>query len=92
MATQSTMYAIKATGSGYMKIVFSLKESAAGQWSVCRGSITLFSQLRLGPAIRLAREVARDEHLRSGRNVCVEMPGPTSAIELANYVHSPAAA
>ncbi|KRE90804.1 hypothetical protein ASG87_01320 [Frateuria sp. Soil773] len=75
-----------------MKIVFSLKECAGGQWSVCRGSITLFSQLRLGPAIRLAREVARDEHLRSGRSVSVELPGPTSAIELANYVRASVAA
>lgn len=72
-----------------MKVVFSIRECAAGQWSVCRGSITLFSQLRFGPAIRLAREVARDEHRRSGRSVTVEMPGPTSVIQLANYIGPP---
>jgi hypothetical protein len=68
-----------------MQIVFSLKERHGGQWCICRGSITLFSQLRLGPAIKLAREAARDEHLRTGRTVTVELPGPPSKIVLANY-------
>lgn len=66
-------------------IVYSLKQSPEGQWSVCRSGFSLFSDLRLGPAITLAREVARDEHARSGRSVCVEMPGPESSIRLAQY-------
>jgi hypothetical protein len=75
-----------------MEVVFSLKECADGQWSVCRGSIALFSQLRLGPAIKLAREVARDEHRRSGCAVTVQLPGPRSAIELASYSRIPVVA
>lgn len=66
-------------------IVYSLKQSPEGQWSVCRSGFSLFSDLRLGPAINLAREVARDEHVRSGRAVCVEMPGLESSIRLAQY-------
>lgn len=69
-------------------IVYTLKQSAEGHWSICRSGFCLFSDLRLGPAITLAREVARDEHARSGRNVCVEMPGPESSIRLAQYESS----
>jgi hypothetical protein len=66
-------------------IIYSLKPSAEGHWSICRSGFCLFSDLRLGPAITLAREVARDEHARSGRAVCVEMPGTESSIRLAQY-------
>ncbi|WP_205746092.1 MULTISPECIES: hypothetical protein [Dyella] len=66
-------------------IVYSLKQSPEGHWSVCRSGFSLFSNLRLGAAINLAREVARDEHARSGRAVCVEMPGLESSIRLAQY-------
>lgn len=69
-------------------IVYSLKQSQEGHWSVCRSGFSLFSGLRLGPAISLAREVARDEHVRSGRVVCVEMPGVESNIRLAQYARS----
>ncbi|PWK81585.1 hypothetical protein [Fulvimonas soli] len=75
-----------------MKIVFSLREDKAGLWCICIGQVTLFSQLQLAPAIRLARTLARDEHHRSGRHVAVELPGPDSTIELAHYRHSPEAA
>ena len=66
-------------------IIYALKPSSEGQWNICRSGFCLFSDLRLGPAITLAREVARDEHARSGRPVCVEMPGLGSAIRLAQY-------
>jgi hypothetical protein len=75
-----------------MKVVFSIQEGSAGQWSVLRGSVTLFRQLRFAVAIKLAREVAYDEHRRSGGAVTVEMPGPTSVIQLASYARHPAAA
>lgn len=68
-----------------LMIVYSLKQSPEGHWSVCRSGFSLFSNLRLGAAISLAREVARDEHIRSGRRVCVEMPGVESNIRLAQY-------
>jgi hypothetical protein len=66
-------------------VIYSLRQSPDGDWSIRRDSATLFSQLRLGPAIQLAREAARDEHTRSGRSTCVEMPGPNSTIRLAQY-------
>lgn len=67
-------------------VTYSLRQSSDGLWCVCRSGFSLFSDLRLGAAIKLAREVARDEHLRSGRPVCVEMPGMGSSIRLAQYV------
>jgi hypothetical protein len=66
-------------------VIYSLRQSPDGGWSIRRDTATLFSQLRLGPAIQLAREAARDEHNRSGRSTCVEMPGPASTIRLAQY-------
>jgi len=60
-------------------VTISLKQSAAGDWRVCRCPITLFSDLQLAAAIKLARE-ARDEHQRLGCRVRVEMPGLISAI------------
>lgn len=66
-------------------VIYSLIQLPDGEWSIRRESATLFSQLRLGPAIQLARETARDEHNRSGRSTCVEMSGPNSTIRLAQY-------
>ncbi|OOG56899.1 hypothetical protein [Rhodanobacter sp. C03] len=66
-------------------VIISIKPSAAGGWKVCRSHVALFGDLQLGAAIKLARELARDEHLRSSESVCVEIPGPTSAIVLARY-------
>lgn len=66
-------------------VTYSLKPTTEGRWNVCRLDVSLFTGLQLDAAIRLSREVARDEHLRSGRIVCVEMPGPESAIRVAQY-------
>lgn len=66
-------------------VIISIKPSAAGGWKVCRSHVALFGDLQLGAAIKLARELAREEHQRSSGPVCVEMPGPTSAIVLARY-------
>lgn len=66
-------------------VTISLEQSAAGNWRVCRCRITLFSDLQLEAAIELAREMARDEHQRLGRQVRVEMPGSLSTIVLAQY-------
>jgi hypothetical protein len=70
-------------------VIYALSQMPDGSWSIRRAATTLFSQLRLGAAIQLAREVARDEHLRSGRSVSVEMPGPVSSIRLAQYARQP---
>lgn len=66
-------------------MIISLKPSETGSWKVCRAHTALFSDLKLGAAIKLARELARDEHLRTNRPLCVEMPGPISVIVLARY-------
>jgi hypothetical protein len=66
-------------------VIISLKLSTSGGWCVCRSHITLFSDMQLGPAITLARELARDEHHRSGRGIRVEMPGQQFPIVLARY-------
>ncbi|WP_199097087.1 hypothetical protein [Dyella sp. ASV21] len=66
-------------------VTYSLKQSVDGLWSLCRAEASLFHGLQLSAAIRLAREVARDEHFRSGRVVRVEMPGTGSSIRLAHY-------
>lgn len=41
-----------------------LRPSPAGDWKIRRFGVTLFSELSLVQAIRLARDVARDECLR----------------------------
>jgi hypothetical protein len=66
-------------------LIISLKPSETGSWKVCRAHIALFSDLPLAAAIKLARELARDEHRRSNCSICVEMPGPVSVIVLARY-------
>jgi hypothetical protein len=66
-------------------MTISLEQTAAGDWNVCLCQQALFRALQLGPAIRMARAVARDEHHRLGRGVRVQMPGPTSDIVLACY-------
>ncbi|MES2313074.1 MAG: hypothetical protein V4566_12315 [Pseudomonadota bacterium] len=66
-------------------VTISLKQSAAGSWHVCRCQTMLFRDLQLGPAISLAKEMARDEYHRLGHRVCVKMPGPSSTIMLARY-------
>lgn len=69
-------------------VIYSLQPSAHGQWDVCRAGASLFSELQLPAAIRLAREVARDEFLRCGGIVCVEMPGTESTIRLAQFARA----
>lgn len=66
-------------------IVYIIKQDDGGQWGVCREQSVLFRGMRLGPAIRLARDVARDEHHRSNRPICVEMHEGASRTNLALY-------
>jgi hypothetical protein len=66
-------------------IVYTIRQDEGGQWAVCREDNLLFRELSLGPAIRLARDVARDEHHRSSRPTCVEMREGGSRTKLARY-------
>ena len=45
----------------------------------------LFTQMQLAPAIKLAREAARDEHYRDGQPTYVEMRGLGSLMRLAHF-------
>jgi hypothetical protein len=67
-------------------VIISLKQAPKGSWSVARAHVSLFSDLQLDAAIALAKEVAHDEHLRTGRPIRVEMPGPASTLVLARYL------
>lgn len=66
-------------------VVISLKQSAAGRWSVARSHVTLFSDLQLEEAVTLAKEVAYDEHVRTRRHTCVEIPGPASTLVIQRF-------
>jgi len=46
-----------------------------GLWVVCRMRATMFQGLQLGPAMKLAREAAREEHLRVGEPTFVDLAG-----------------
>jgi hypothetical protein len=45
-------------------VVYTFKQADEGRWSICRIGVPLFTQMQLSPAIKPAREVARDEHHR----------------------------
>ena len=66
-------------------MLVSLSPTAAGLWDIRRSNVTLFHDLPLAGAIRLARERARDEHMRCGREISVEMPCTGGPIRLALY-------
>lgn len=69
-------------------VIISLKQGRGGQWNVARAHVTLFSDMPLEAAIVLAKEVAHDEHMRSGRSLRVEMPGVASTLVLARYLEA----
>ena len=66
-------------------VVYTLKQADDGQWSIYRVGVPLFTQMQLAPAIKLAREAARDEHYRNGQPTCVEMRGLGSLMRLAHF-------
>lgn len=66
-------------------ITISLMPTTKNGWNVCRCRITLFRGLQLGAAIKLGRELARDEYLGAGYPTCVEMRGDEGVITLAQY-------
>ena len=66
----------------------SLVPATSSLWNIRRSGVTLFREMTLGAAIKLARELARDEHLSSGRDTCVEMPGVDGSIRLVLYART----
>jgi hypothetical protein len=68
-----------------MSTVYAIKEDGAGMWCICCAQIDLGSRLTLAQAIKQARQLARDRHVRSGFAVSVELISPEGAITLAQY-------
>lgn len=66
-------------------VVYTLKQADDGEWSICRMGSALFTQMQLGPAIKLARQAARDERSRCGQPTCVEIRGIGSLIRLGYF-------
>jgi hypothetical protein len=66
-------------------IIYSLKQTDDQLWSVCRMGAAMFNGLQLGPAIKLAREVAREENYRVGEPTFVELHGVDPAMKLGDY-------
>ena len=75
-----------------MDIIISIVECDDGAWSICRNGVVLSAQLRLVPAITLARALARDEHNRSGAGISVTLAGASCEVRLGHYTPEAAAA
>ena len=63
-------------------LLVSLTSSLEDLWSVRRDGVVLSRGLSLRMAVRVAREVARAEHLRNGSGIRVEMHGAGEPIVL----------
>lgn len=59
--------------------------TASGLWNICRSNTILFRDLPLAAAIKLARQLAREEHACSDRDIVVEMQCAGAPILLAHY-------
>lgn len=68
-----------------MSIVFTITESSGGLWCISRKSTALHTELRFAEAIKLARQMARDEHAITGLPTTVEMITPELTTILAQY-------
>jgi hypothetical protein len=66
-------------------VLYTIKQNPAGPWSIQRMGSSLFDDLQLAAAIRLARAVARDEHLRNGLAIRVELHDAAHVILLGNF-------
>ncbi len=68
-----------------MSVVYSIRASRNTQWYVTINRWVVCRQLKLAPAIKLARQLAREEHAASGRTVFVELATENLSILLAHY-------
>lgn len=68
-----------------MSVVLTIKESNHGLWCICSGVAVLYDRLGFAHAIRLARGLAREEHVSSGRSVSVAMACADFTISLVQY-------
>lgn len=56
-------------------VIYCLKQTDDGLRAVCRMRAILFKGLQLGLAKKLARDAAREEHLRLGEPTFVDLEG-----------------
>ena len=68
-----------------MNIAYSIKASEGNLWHIALGPVVLIEQLHLGPAINIARQMARDAYTRCGGSVCVEFFSAEEPVVLAHY-------
>lgn len=68
-----------------MPVVLTIKESHHGLWCICSGVAVLYDRLGFAHAIRLARGLAREEHVSSGQTVSVTMVSAEFTISLVQY-------
>lgn len=71
-------------------MLVTLCPAQGGLWNIRLDDVTLFRELTLGAGLKLAREVARDAHRRTGRDTCVEMPSIGGPVRLALNARHPA--
>jgi hypothetical protein len=68
-----------------MLVVLTIGESQHGLWRVCRGSALIVDRLQFAQAIREARSLAREQNIRHGHTVRVDMTNAKLTITLAQY-------
>ena len=71
-----------------MSVVLTIKESNHGLWCICSGVVVLYDRLGFAHAVRLARGLAREEHVSSGQSVSVAMACADFTISLVRYEES----
>ncbi len=71
-----------------MSVVLTIKESNHGLWCICSDVAVLYDRLGFAHALRLARGLAREEHVSSGRSVSVAMACADFIISLVQYGES----
>ena len=69
-----------------MGVIHSINDGSDGMWRILRDRVPLHDRLPFAQAIRLARQIARDEHASTGATATVEiMPGGYSSFELSRF-------
>ena len=72
-----------------MRIIYSINDGSDDMWCILRDQVPLHDRLPLGNAIRLARQVARNEHASTGVTATVEIvPGGDFPLELTKFIGS----
>ena len=68
-----------------MSVLYTVKEDSATLWCICREQTYLATRLGMNEAIRLAGQLARDHHRRTGLTVSVEIASREGTTLLSRY-------